>query len=70
MGMPLPIENAVVVGEEDLIMPTGQCLGHCNVPGAGRTAVRRKRNMLHVVVRQRIAPRACVVHHVDPGKRR
>lgn len=50
--MPVTVEDAVVVGEEDKLVTRGECLGNGNIPCPRRPAVALQDDVLDSAVRQ------------------
>ncbi len=68
--MPVAVEDAVVVGEENELMALGQCLGYSDVPRPRRSTVRWQDHVFDIAVSQRVLQRARVICHVHAGEPR
>lgn len=67
--MPVTVEYAVMVREEDQLVTRGQCLGNGDVSRSCRSSVCLHGDVFHVAVCQRVLERAGVIHDVDAGER-
>ncbi len=63
--MPVAVEYAVMVSEEDEFVACGQCLGDGNISRPSRPAVLLQDHVINIISRQCIFKRAGVIHDVD-----
>lgn len=66
--MPVAVENAVVICEEEVLVTRCQRLGNCDVSCPRRSAVSFQNRVIDVAIRQGVLERAGVIHHVYARK--
>ena len=70
MPVPVPVEYAVMIREEDQLVASGQRLGDRDISRPGRSAVGFQHDVLDVAIRQGVLQRARVIHNVHARERR
>ena len=70
MTMPVRVEYAVMVGEEDELMTCGQRLGDGDIPGSRRSTVCLQGHIFDIAVCQGVLERTGVIHNVYARERR
>lgn len=70
MTVPVTVEYAVMIREEDKFVTSGQRPGNGDIPRPSRSAVRLQNDVIDVAIRQGVLQRARVIHDVDARERR